>query len=321
MNYRPLGNSQIQISEIGFGAWGIGGNQDGARAYGPTDDAESKLALSRAIDRGITFFDTSPLYGYGHSEKLIGETLSTKRSEIVLSSKVGYVNFKGDQNFSPSHIRSSLEGSLRRLRTDYIDVFQLHDPPIDQLRGDGEILRTLDALQEEGKVRAIGISVRAPNEGLVARDVYPFQCIQLNFNLVDQRAQEDGVLDQCLEHGIGVISRTPLCFGFLTGKYSAADEYDSTDHRSLWSKEQVDRWAQAYRLFATELNDANVQSNAQIALRYCLSFKGITTAIPGMLCEAHVDENSQSSAMGRFGADTLAHFREIYKQNTFFVKD
>ena len=134
MKYKPFGNTGIEVSEIGFGAWGIGGTPSDTRAYGPTDDKLSRSALHRAFEKGVTFYDTSPLYGYGHSEKLIGDTFKKLRHEIVISSKVGFVNFKGEQNFSPEYIRNSLESSLRRLKTKYIDIFQLHDPNISLLQ-------------------------------------------------------------------------------------------------------------------------------------------------------------------------------------------
>ena len=98
MNYKPFGDTGIEVSEVGFGAWGIGGTPMDARAYGPTDDKVSRSALKRAFEKGVTFYDTSPLYGYGHSEELIGTTLKDVRQDIIISSKVGFVNFKGEQN-------------------------------------------------------------------------------------------------------------------------------------------------------------------------------------------------------------------------------
>ena len=139
-----------------------------ARAYGPTDDKESHNALFKALELGITFFDTAALYGYGHSEKLIGEVIKGARQRVIISSKVGYKNFKGEQDFSPAYIRESLELSLKRLQTDYIDAYQLHDPTLALLESDARILETMESLKREGKIRAVGISVRSPDDSMSA---------------------------------------------------------------------------------------------------------------------------------------------------------
>jgi|TARA_B100002003_G_scaffold55693_1_gene51217 aryl-alcohol dehydrogenase-like predicted oxidoreductase len=320
MKYRQFGNTGIEVSEIGFGAWGIGGTPKDARAYGPTDDKVSQQALMKAFDSGITFYDTSPLYGYGHSEELIGKAFKDVRESIIISSKVGFVNFKGKQDFSPQYTRSSLESSLRRLKTDYIDVFQLHYPPIELLQQDRSIVEYLESLKNDGKIRVVGISTKSPEESQIAIEQFNFKSVQVNFNLVDQRALESGLFKKCEEYGVGIIGRTPLCFGFLTGQYGATDNYDPSDHRSLWSPEQIDRWANAYRLFAGELTEEEEQTNAQIALRFCLSYPVLSTIIPGMLTEAHVEENTKSSNLGSFSCSILEGFNQIYRSNDFFIK-
>jgi len=319
MKYRPLGRTGLQVSEIGFGAWGIGGIVHDSRAYGPTDDRVSRRALDTAFNAGVTFFDTAALYGYGHSEELIGETLHGVRDQIVISTKVGYVDFSGQQDFSPAYLRRSLEGSLRRLRSEYVDVFQLHDPPIDLLERDDSIIATLNALQAEGKIRVVGISTRSPADSLAAVERLDFKSVQVNFNLVDQRAMEIGLFETCRAHGTGIIARTPLCFGFLTGKYSATDEYAEGDHRGRWKPEQIVCWAEAFQLFATELAAGVEQTSAQIALRYILSFDAVSTTIPGMLTDEHVFENTASSSLGPFPPDVIKRFATIYRQNQFFV--
>ena len=320
MKYKAFGDTGIQVSEIGFGAWGIGGTPKDARAYGPTDDNVSRAALRRAFEKGVTFYDTSPLYGYGHSEELIGTTLKEVRQDIVISSKVGFVNFNGEQNFSPEYIRSSLESSLKRLQTDYIDIFQLHDPSMALLQEDHRIIKTLESLKQEGKIRIIGISTKSPEESLIAIEQFNVKGIQVNFNLIDQRALDNGLFKKCEELGVGIIGRTPLCFGFLTGQYSANDNYDASDHRSLLSREQVDRWANAYKLFSKEFTSLKEQNNTQIALRYCLSYPMLSTTIPGMLTEEHVDENTRSSDLGAFPPSILEKCNQIYQNNEFFVR-
>lgn len=321
MNYRQLGDTDIKVSEIGFGAWGIGGTINDAKAYGHTDDKISRLALIEAFEQGITFYDTAALYGYGHSEELIGTTLKNVRKDIVIASKVGYVNFKGDQNFSEQYIRNSLESSLSRLQTDYIDVYQLHDPPIELLQQDNSIIETFDVLRKEGKIRIAGISTRSPEDALIATELFDFKTIQVNYNLADQRALEIGLFEKCKEKGIGIIIRTPLCFGFLTGQYTADDRYDDSDHRSRWSYEQIERWANAYKLFSNDLINKEEQTNAQIALRFCLSHIAVSTVIPGMLTPEHVKENTLSSQLGLFESSILEQFNTIYQKSCFIKRN
>ncbi len=320
MHYRPLGSSGIQVSEIGFGAWGIGGVVRDSSAYGRTDDRVSQQALMAAFEAGVTFFDTSALYGYGHSEELIGQTLYNVRDRIVLSTKAGFVDFSGAQDFSPIHLRNSLEASLRRLRSEYVDVFQLHDPPLDLLEQDDSIMTALHNFQDEGKIRIIGISTRTPADSLIAVERLGFKSVQINFNLVDQRALEIGLLPACRTHGAGIIVRTPLCFGFLTGKYAAGDDYAEGDHRGRWKPEQVKLWAEACKLFSATLAHEEAQSNAQMALRYVLSFAEVSTTIPGMLTDTHVAENVAASSMGPFSQEVVEEFARIYKRHTFYCK-
>jgi aryl-alcohol dehydrogenase-like predicted oxidoreductase len=318
MKYRKIGSTQISVSEIGFGAWGIGGNSNGAVAYGPTDDNESIRALRHAFDCGVNFFDTANFYGYGHSEKIIGKGLLGIRDKIVISTKVGMISDKGDQDFSLSHIRRSIEQSLRRLNTDYIDLYLLHSPPIDIVIEDITILKCMRQLQNEGKIREFGISVRSPEDGLKAIDL-GISCIQINFNLLDQRAAENGLFDLCLEKGVGVIGRTPLCFGFLTGHYLSDDKFDTSDHRGKWSTKQLDKWANAYQLFKSALNVTEDQTPAQIALRFCISFPAISSVIPGMLTLDHVNENTQASKFGKLSESERIAIMSIYTKHNFFL--
>src|ERR1035437_7473489 len=146
MNYRFLGKTGLKVSEVGFGCWGIGGVAPGTKSYGPVDDSQSVRALLQARELGINFFDTSDLYGAGHSEEVLAAAFAGRRAEVLIASKAGVVvdaqAGTQRQDFSPSHIRAALEGSLRRLRTDYIDLYQLHDPPMETLRGDARPVRS-----------------------------------------------------------------------------------------------------------------------------------------------------------------------------------
>lgn len=319
MNYRPLGQTGLRVSDVGFGAWGIGGTAGDAVAYGPTDDRESLRALRRALDLGVTFYDTAPLYGNGRSEELIGEAFAGRRAAVVLATKVGYLNPAAAQEFTPALVRASLEASLRRLRTDHVDLFQLHDPPMDLLAKSAAILETARALKKEGKTRAVGMTVKSPADGLRAVREFGAEAVQANFNMIDQRAIASGLFAACRETGAAVIARTPLCFGFLSGAYPLGTRFDPKDHRSRWPVRQVALWAGAYKLFEPVIRRQKGQTNAQVAIRYCLSYPEVATVIPGMLTEAHVDENSAAGGQGPLEEKDRREIEGIYGGNTFFV--
>ena len=247
MKYRQLGSKGLLVSEIGFGGWGIGGVVRNAASYGPVNDDRSRRALRCALDCGVTFYDTSDLYGYGHSEEVIGDAFRRDRSRIVIASKVGFLD-STSQDFSPAHIRRSLEDTLRRLKSDYVDVYQLHNPPLAADEPAQSALAALLALRQEGKVRAVGISVRSPEEGALAVQL-GVEAVQVNLNMIDQRAVGSGVLQACGGAGTGVICRTPLCYGFLSAKYGSAHEFGDGDHRRDWTAAQRALWAEAPALF------------------------------------------------------------------------
>jgi aryl-alcohol dehydrogenase-like predicted oxidoreductase len=316
VRYRKLGRSGLSVSEIGFGAWGIGGNKDGAVAYGPTDEAQSLDALSAAYDAGINFYDTADLYGNGESERLIGRAFVGRRDKVVIASKVGMLDPTGKQDFTPARIEKALDVSLARLQTDYIDLYQLHSPPLAPFPK--EALTVLDKAKAKGKIRSIGISLKGPEEGDKALLLYPFSAVQVNFNLLDQRVLDLGLAERCAEKGAGIIGRTPLCFGFLTTKYSADEKFDASDHRSRWKREQRQVWASATELF--EKYRKKGETAAQFAIRFCLSFDAVSTVIPGMLTREHVAENSAAGDTPALGGPDKSRIREIYKSNRFFIE-
>ncbi len=320
MRYRTLGTTGLTVSEIGFGAWGIGGLSNGASSYGRTDDQISKDSLRLAYALGVTFFDTADVYGYGHSEELIGEALGAERHNIVIASKGGFLEHLGLQDFTPAFLRKAVESSLRRLGTDYLDLYQLHSAKLDQVKAEGAV-ECLQDLRREGKIRAMGISVRSPEDGLIAARDMGFQSIQVNFNLADQRALDVGLFDICHEKGIAIIGRTPLCFGFLTGQYTETTEFDSRDHRMTRSAEQRALWVKASRLFGEVLADNETASVTQQALRFCLSYPEVSTTIPGMLEPAHVRENTAASDLGPLSQDKLRRLRKLFQEHEFYLSD
>ena len=319
MNYRKLGKTGITVSEIGFGAWGIGGEtQDGANSYGKTDDTESKRALEKAFERGITFYDTSNIYGYGHSEELLGEVFGARRDKVVIAGKAGFTRHDGPHDISPAYLRKCLEESLRRLKTDHFDVYQLHSPPIDLIEKTPEAIEELKKMKAEGKIRAIGISVKSPGDGVAAIEEYGFESLQVNFNLIDQRALASGLFDAAIKNGTGIIARTPLAFGFLTGTIKDL-HFPEHDHRSRWSEAQLKRWAEAPELFSF-LNEGKGWTPTQLALKFCISFDAVSAVIPGILHPGEAEENAKASDLPPFSKEEIEKAIKVYKSHEFFVR-
>jgi aryl-alcohol dehydrogenase-like predicted oxidoreductase len=311
MRYRPLGRSGLTVSEIGFGAWGIGGATPGATSYGRTDDVVSLRALEEALACGINFFDTSNVYGYGHSETLLGQALRKHRDRVVIATKAGLEQYGAPADFSPARIRTSLADSLRRLRSDYIDVLQLHNPPLERIHNAADICEIVDRLKSEGRIRAFGVSVREPADGLAAIERLQPDAVQANFNLLDQRAIDCGLLDAAAARQCAIIARTPLCFGFLSGQLTESTRFSSDDHRSRWSRDQIIAWTRGGRDMLSYA--AAGQTPSQFALRFCLSFAQVTSVIPGMLRQEEVAENAATSRFAPLDQLTLTALREVYR--------
>ena len=301
MKYRPFGRAGFEVSEIGFGAWGIGGNHRGSAAYGATDDDESKAALRAALDAGITFYDTSDFYGFGHSETLLGDVFPACRDKVILSTKAGFLDAER-QDFSPAHLSRALQGSLARLKTDYVDVFFLHSPDLEVLRRDPSVLELLRTWRRDGLVRCWGISARSPRDALAAISEFGAECIQVNFNLTDLRAVETGLWALCEKENVGVVVRTPLAFGFLTGSVKPGETFAADDHRRRFSPEQQEKWRQGGEVYRSILKNGG-GTDTQNALRFCLAFPAVSTVIPGMLTCAQVRENAAASELAPLSID------------------
>lgn len=315
MRFRSLSRSPRTFSEIGFGTWGLGGD-----AYGPVDDAQSISCIHRAMDLGVNFFDTSDLYGNGHSEEVLGLALEGRRDQAIVATKVGLLPHSGfamPTDFSPRHIRLGIEASLRRLRVDHVDLYQLHSPELAQLRGDGAILETLSALRSEGKTRLLGVSARSPADAVAMLALFDFDFVQVNFNLIDHRASETGLFELAQARGVGVIARTPLCFGYLSGRLTGRRDFVGSDHRANWPEAQLARWAAAPGLF-DRLISARGCTPAQFALLYCLHPAAVTTVIPGMMTPAEVDENTGVAHLPPLTAAEIEAVAAIYRANTFY---
>jgi aryl-alcohol dehydrogenase-like predicted oxidoreductase len=312
MNYRELGSTGIVVSDIGFGAWGIGGESAGATSYGKTKDSESKKSIELAVESGINFFDTAPPYGDGHSEILLGDVLSPIRSQVVLATKIGIKSFDAPPDFSSQQIRYSLYESLRRLKTDYLDLLQIHNCNIDVVTSNPGLLDELTKFRSEGLIREIGVTVKSPLEAHSLLLQFEFATVQVNLNMLDMRAIDCGLLEYAAFNKIGVIARTPMAFGFLSGDIDRETQFSSNDHRSNWPKEQLDRWLEVSdRLFGCVLELSNLRRAIQ-AIRFCLSIDGVSTVIPGMIKPEEVLENVIASQLGSLSALDIHSIKQEY---------
>jgi aryl-alcohol dehydrogenase-like predicted oxidoreductase len=318
MKYRKLGETGILVSEVGFGAWGIGGRTAGATSYGDTDDALSLKALHRALDLGITFFDTSSAYGSGHSEVLIGQAVAGRRDKAVIATKAGYDDWTMPPDFSAAAIRRSAELSLKRLGTDYLDVLQLHNPPSEVLAA-GETREVLDSLAAAGKIRSWGVSAKNPAGAAEALRVMGAPIVQANFNMMDVRVVTEGLLDEVCRRGAAFIARTPLCFGFLTGAIDRSTVFAEGDHRAAWSRVQLDNWIDGARDLISAVSATPGREAVLSALRFCLSFDGVSSVIPGVLHPAEAETNAEASEQGPLFAEIVAKVLAINAQRSFFV--
>lgn len=317
MRYRLLGRTGLSVSEIGFGAWGIGGETPGPTSYGRTNDDVSIAALRRALARGINFYDTSNVYGYGRSESLIGEAFTDCREKVVIASKVGFVDYQQEPNYTASWVEKSLEGTLRRLRTDRVDLLQFHNASANMLGALPETMLLIENLKRAGTIKAIGVSVKSPEDIPSLLNFFPFDAVQVNFNMMDIRVLQLGLLDLVAKSNVGFIARTPLAFGFLTGMYSGEEIFHGLDHRSRWSKGQLRLWSQGAKLLHSSCLESELISPIATALRFCLSYEGITTTIPGMLTPEEVDINIDSVELGPLQRASLIAVESLHDSLNF----
>ena len=316
MKYRKFGNTDLLISEIGFGAWGIGGPAmvgELAIGWGNVDDNTSIEALKKSFDLGINFYDTADFYGFGHSEELIGKVFGN-RDDVIIATKVGHrvENNKILLDYSKKHILKSCDESLKRLRRDKIDFYQLHSAKLNHLE-DGQCIEAMEELKSQGKIRYWGISLNTFNpypeaEFLMNRKLaFGFQ---LAFNIINQRTLK--LINTASQAGYGIIARIPLQFGLLTGKFSKDTKFEKNDHRSFRLKKE----------FLSELLDAledvfklsekyNVDKTT-FALSFIMNHKGVSTVIPGIKTPEQAIKNTQP--LIKISEDDLNFLYELFNK-------
>lgn len=321
MRYRDLGHSGMSVSEIGYGAWGIGE----AHWVGATED-ESVRALHRAIDLGVNFIDTAR--GYGESERIVGRVVRERTGDqVYVATKVPPKNgiwpapdgLDPASTFPGAHIRESLETSLRASGLDHFDVLQFHVWS-DEWVGRGDWLETIAELKQEGKIRLFGVSINdhQPDNALALVRSGVVDTVQVIYNIFDQ-APADTLLPACQEHGVGVIVRVALDEGGLTGRIKARTTFSEGDFRSRYFR--GDRPAQVEQRVNAITADLGIACDeiAETALRYVLSAPAVSTVIPGMRSVRNVERNTVVSDGRPLTADQLAVLAKHHWQRNFYA--
>jgi aryl-alcohol dehydrogenase-like predicted oxidoreductase len=313
MRYRKLGRTGLEISEIGYGAWGIGGNQ----WKGGTDD-ESLRALRRAFELGLNFIDTALAYGDGHSERLAGEVAKSAPHRVYIATKVPPKNRVWPAApgsaiadvFPYEYIISSTEESLRNLKVDTIDLQQLHVWDPGWLARD-DWKRAFEDLKTSGKVRFVGISINdhQPDTAVAIVESGLIDTVQVIYNIFDQ-TPESKLFPAVQKHNIGVLARVPLDEGALTGNIKENSEFEKDEFRAFYFR--GDRKSEVVRRVSALQNDlTGVQDTlSEVALRFCLSHPAVSSVIPGMRKVRNVESSCAVSDRGPLDETTLQKVRK-----------
>lgn len=311
MKYRTLGKTGLQVSVIGLGTMVHAGH------FGPMKDSESLSAIETALDLGVNFIDTSDAYGAGYSETLLGAALKGKRDRVIIATKGGNVMVgpnRGKRIFEPEYISRVMEESLKRLKTDYIDLYQLHNPTVEVIER-GAVWEVLERAKKAGKIRHYGVSINTMEEGIAAVKDGRSETIQIEYSLLAQEPAE-AVFPLAQQANVGIIARIPLKRGILTGKLTQADEarFQGEDVRARSFKGEA---------FAKELAKADklrflvhgqVKSLTQAALAFCIAHPAVSVVIPGARNAEQMRENASAAEVEIPAAD-LEKVAELWRAN------
>lgn len=298
MQYRKFGNTDLRVSEIGFGAWAIGGGAmigSISIGWGDSDDSVSRKAIHASLDAGINFFDTADIYGLGHSEELLGKTIGSNK-EIIIATKGGNVsrNEQFTVDYSKEYILNACEASLQRLKRNEIDYYQLHTARLSHLQQD-DCIETMQLLQKQGKIRYWGLSLNTfdplPEADFLINKNFG-NGFQLVMNILNQKGLP--LFKKANEKGYGIIARMPLQFGLLTGKFDNGVSFAENDHRkNRLTEEVVDTSAAALKP-VWGLCEKYSCTKTQLAVSYILSYPEVSTIIPGIRTPKQVVDNTSS---------------------------
>jgi len=316
MEKRLIGRSGIEVSAVGVGCWAMGGMDWG----GGADDAESIRAIHKAIDMDVNLFDTANVYGMGHSESVLGQALVGRRDKVVIATKFAYhwdeeSMTHTDPDVSPQAIRTSCEGSLKRLQTDYIDLFQFHWNEFGP-EGAEEVRDTLEQLVANGKIRAYGWSTDYPDRARIFAQGENCAAIQVEMNVIDDAPE---IIALCEQFDLAALNRGPLAMGLLTGKYTLGKKLSDDDVRGInapdWMKYFKDGQANPDWLNKVNAIGEILQSNgrtlAQGALAWLWARSDKTLPIPGFRTLEQVEQNCSAMQFGPLLPEQMAEIDRI----------
>ncbi len=287
MKYRQLPGTDLQLSEIGFGVWTVATNW-----WGNIPEQQRADLLENALELGVNFFDTADTYGEGYGEEILAKVLGHRRHEMVIATKFGYDFYdkltprvghqERPQKFDPEFVRFACEQSLRRLRTDYIDIYQLHNPKMDAVEND-ELFETLEDLQREGKIRrygaALGPDIGWFEEGEAAMKERQVRSVQIIYSILEQDPAK-AFFPIAQDQQVGLLSRVPHASEALTGRYTEAPNFEEGDHRSHrraeWLREALRKVEQVKFLAGEDTG----RTLSQAAIKFCLYQPTIVTVLP-----------------------------------------
>lgn len=316
MNQRPFGNTEISVSEIGFGAWAIGGS------WGDVSESDAKAALHAALDSGTTFIDTADVYGDGRSERIIAAVLEERGGpRPFVATKAGRrLNPHVSEGYTAANLNAFVDRSLANLRMDCLDLVQLHCPPT-EVYYRPEVFEAMDAMVAAGKIRRYGVSVEKVEEGLKAIEYPGVKSVQVIYNIFRQRPA-DLFMREAREKGVAVIVRVPLASGLLTGKMTAATTFAADDHRHFNREGQAFDKGETFAGVPYELALEAVDeirpfvpegvTMAQFALRWILMNQGVTTVIPGAKNAEQAKANNAASDLPPLTDAAMSALRALY---------
>lgn len=298
MNYRKLGKTGFEISEISLGTWQVGGKWGSA-----FDDKLAENIIRKAIDSGINFIDTADVYSDGQSEKAVGRVLKTTSKRIYVATKCGrQVSPHVSEGYTIKRLKGFVEDSLKRLNIECLDLIQLHCPPTEVLYRP-EIFELFDKLKQEGKILNLGVSVEKVEEGLKAIEFENVTTLQVIYNVFRQRPHEL-LFKRAQEKNVGIIVRVPLASGLLTGKFSKDTKFDAQDHRNYNREGAAFDKGETFAGIPYEIGLKAVeklktlfpkeQNLAAFALKWILMRSEVSCIIPGASSIQHVDSNLQA---------------------------
>ena len=319
---RRLGKSGIEVSAVGMGCWAIGGTWTWAQpgndpfpaGWGKTDDAESIRAIHAGLDAGVNFFDTAANYGAGHSEVILGQALKGKRDQAVIATKFGHVINEadkvvyGDEEVLLGNVRGDIENSLRRLQTDYVDVYQLHHGSYDPELG-AEVREVLEDLVKQGKIRWYGWSTDLVDRAEVFAEGEHCTSIQFALNAINDNEE---MRQLCADHDMAGINKDPLNRGILTGKFTTESTFPDDDIRSRadFKEDRIVRRLQCVEALREVLTSGG-RTMAQGALAYIWALDERMVPIPGFKSVEQVLDNAGAMGFGPLTAEDLAQAQAI----------